>query len=224
MHRLPFKLSIRINMPNFNNITLVLTSCGRLDLLERTVKSIHPGILANTKKNVLIDDSGSEIIREKIENNLLFSNWVKLYNEQNIGQPKSVDKAYSLVDTEYVFHCEDDWIFDCHYDFISESIKVLQSNEKIFQVTFRKDDPHPIQHTNQGYGIKIPGWRNEWYGFTYNPSILKFNDINKVLPYSGKTEQQISKCYYDLGLLTASISGVVDHIGWGRSTNSHLKL
>lgn len=213
-----------MHMIDLKNITLVLTSCGRLDLLQKTVESIHPEILVNTKQNILIDDSGNRSIHEQIESNSFFSNWKKLYNEVNIGQPKSVDKAYSFVDTDYIFHCEDDWIFDCHYDFIFESIKVLQSNEKIFQVTFRKDDPHPVQHTNQGYGIKIPGWRNEWYGFTYNPSILKFNDINKVLPYSGKTEQQISKCYYDLGLLTASISGVVDHIGWGRSTNSHLKL
>ena len=34
-----------------------------------------------------------------------------IYNDVNIGQCKSIDKAYELVDTEYIFHCEDDWEF-----------------------------------------------------------------------------------------------------------------
>jgi len=210
-------------MINLKDITFVLTSCGRLDLLQKTVESIHPEILMNTKKNILIDDSGSKSIHQQIDSNKLYSNWIKLYNEENIGQPKSVDRAYSLVDTDYIFHCEDDWVFDYRFDFVQDSIDILKNNNNIMQVTFRKGCPHPVKLIN-GLNIKIPAWNGEWYGFTYNPSIIKTEAVRKIKSYSGKLEQLISKQYYELGYLTASIYGVVDHIGWGRSTNSYLKL
>lgn len=213
-----------LDFSRLQNVTLVLTSCGRLDLLEATVKSIHPYIIKNTKQNILIDDSGKKDIHNSIESNKLFLNWIKIYNQENIGQPKSVDKAYSLVDTDYVFHCEDDWIFDNDYNFIFKSLDILEKHEKIFQVTFRKNCPHPVIPTNDNFSIKISGWNNEWYGFTYNPSIIRMRDVKKVMPYSGKNEQTISKNYYDIGVVSVAINGVVDHIGWGRSTLSFLKL
>jgi hypothetical protein len=206
-----------------NNLTLVLTSCGRLDLLDETVKSIPASIRTNIKK-ILIDDSGKKDVHDQIKNNPLFSDWLLLFNEENIGQPKSVDKAYSFVETDYVFHCEDDWLFDNDTTFIHKAIDILERYENIFQVTFRKDCPHPTQPTSDNFVIKTPGWRNEWYGFTYNPSIIKMKCVKQVLPYSGKNEQQIGKLYYDLGLFTAAIHGVVHHIGYGRSTMSHIKL
>lgn len=223
MHRLPTNLNKVMHMIDLKNITLVLTSCGRLDLLQKTVESIHPEILVNTKQNILIDDSGNRSIHEQIESNSFFSNWKKLYNEVNIGQPKSVDKAYSFVDTDYIFHCEDDWIFDYRFDFVQDSIDILKNNNNIMQVTFRKNCPQPITVINN-LSIKLPGWNGEWFGFTYNPSILKTEVVRKVQPYSGKSEQMISKKYNELGYLTAFLYGVIDHIGWGRSTNSHQKL
>ena len=33
-----------------------------------------------------------------------------LVNKKRMGQLFSIDKAYSLVTTEYIFHCEDDWV------------------------------------------------------------------------------------------------------------------
>jgi hypothetical protein len=33
-----------------------------------------------------------------------------IVNKKRMGQLFSIDKAYSVVDTEYIFHCEDDWV------------------------------------------------------------------------------------------------------------------
>jgi len=48
---------------------------------------------------------------------VLVKNPVERFKLKNIGQIKSIDKAYSMVDTEYIFHCEDDWEFydSCEY-------------------------------------------------------------------------------------------------------------
>ena len=56
-----------------------------------------------------------------------------IYNETNIGQIKSIDKnIYSLVKTEFIFHCEDDWEF-YSYGFIEKSINILSNNLKYLQ-------------------------------------------------------------------------------------------
>ena len=34
-----------------------------------------------------------------------------IFNERRRGQILSIDRLYSTIDTEYIFHCEDDWEF-----------------------------------------------------------------------------------------------------------------
>ena len=212
-------------MKKYNNVSMVITSCGRFDLLERTIKSIPEDILSNLHSKLIIDDSGDSSFAHKLVTSPSFCDFTKIINASNIGQPKSVDKIYSLVNTEFVLHCEDDWVFHVDYDFISESINILKENSNILQVTFRKDEVHPsVQSIIPGVNVRVPGWNNEWFGFTYNPSIIHIGRRSLVPKYSGMNEQTIGYHYYSKGLLTASIKGIVSHIGWGRTTNSHIKL
>ena len=45
----------------FEDVTLVLTSCNRLDLLDRTLASIGDEVLDSIKHKIIIDDSGDPI-------------------------------------------------------------------------------------------------------------------------------------------------------------------
>jgi len=213
-----------------NKITLVLTSCNRLDLLDRTLASIGDEVLDSIKHKIIIDDSGDPSVKDYFTKYKAQDGWKIILNDENIGQPKSVDKAYSFVDTEYVFHCEDDWIFN-EKSYLRDSLSVLENDSTLLQVTFRADDPHPnfeeVLETQDGvrYQIKNPAWRGIWYGFTYNPSLFRKEAYDKIKPYAGKDEQTISKLYFDNGYRTAAlVDKFVNHIGWGRSTGSHLKL
>ena len=93
----------------YNDVTMVLTSCNRLDLLERTISSIPKKTLDEIPKKILIDDSADVECFKSLENenkNGYLKGWTLLLNENKLGQPGSIDRAYSHVETKYVFHCE----------------------------------------------------------------------------------------------------------------------
>ena len=213
-----------------NDSTLVLTSCGRLDLLDITLKSIGASKLDTISNKIIIDDSGDSSVRKYFSKYKKENGWNIIINETNIGHPRSVDKAYKYVSTPYIFHCEDDWEFT-GTSYISEGLDVLEFDKNLLQVTFREGCPHPVYPevnvtpNGTSYQIKEKGWRGEWWGFTYNPSIFRKSAYDRFGTYSGKREQTISKEYYDLGYYTAALTAKgVHHIGEGRGTFSYGNL
>lgn len=208
----------------YNNVTMVLTSCNRLDLLERTIQSIPKETLDKISNKILIDDSTdvqcfSSLERENKSGYLL--GWDLLLNEEKLGQAASIDKAYSKVKTEYVFHCEDDWDFS-DGDFIDRSLPILEKYDNVVQVTFRSDSPHPVcddvyeEGTISEFQVLIPGY-NGWPGFTYNPNLFRFSAYNLVKPIAGKSEKDVGIIYKKKELFTVSLTNKsVSHIGDGR--------
>jgi glycosyltransferase involved in cell wall biosynthesis len=224
-------------------ITVVITSCNRIDLLEKTIESFFKFNTYPIKKIIIIDDSGIQncintcvkYIPDYIEHQLI-------YNEQNIGQIKSIDKAYSCIDTEYIFHCEDDWEF-YDYGFIEKSLDILKTDNKIFCVWLREYqngkvvlNGHPILpeiYSNMYRRLGIFQERNNlWCGFTFNPGLRRLNDYKLNGPYSkipktdshstcGGIEAYLSKLYcsqHFYAAITTNESGYVKHIGWDNPT------
>ena len=110
-------------------VTLVITSCGRFDLLKRTLDSFFEKNTYPIEEIIITEDSTEG---KKLENLLSqyeeFKNKEKFHliiNETREGQLKSIDKAYAKVNTEYIFHCEDDWVF-LKEGFIEKSMKLLK--------------------------------------------------------------------------------------------------
>lgn len=208
----------------YNDVTMVLTSCNRLDLLERTIQSIPKETLDKIPNKILIDDSAdiqcfSSLEIENKSGYLL--GWDLLLNEEKLGQAASIDRAYSKVKTEYVFHCEDDWNFSGG-DFIDRSLPILEKYDNVVQVTFRSDSPHPVcddvyeEGTISEFQVLIPGY-NGWPGFTYNPNLFRFSAYDLVKPIAGKSEKDVGIIYKEKELFTVSLTNKsVSHIGDGR--------
>lgn len=219
-------------------VTMVLTSCNRLNELKVTLESFFKYNTYPIKKIIIIEDSGKIgcideclcIIPSNVEKNII-------YNERNIGQTSSIDKAYSLVDTEYIFHCEDDWEF-YDYSFIEKSLDILLTNDKIYTVWLRKyknykvvRNHHPVEPQIYNNMYRKMGSfkerRNTWHGFTFNPGLRRLKDCKLLMPYSsyknspltncGGPEQALSNLYYEKGYISAitiNENGYVRHIGW----------
>lgn len=208
----------------YDQVTAVLTSCGRLDLLKRTITSLSQEFWDKIPVKIITEDSADPKIFEEVKReneNGYLKGWTILLNEQKLGQSASIDKAYSLVNTKYVFHLEDDWGF---YDegFIERSIPILEKYDNVIQVTFRGNSPHLTdgylyeEGTIHEFGVLIPGY-NGWPGFTYNPNIFKFSAYDKVKPIAGRQEREVGLIFNDLDWHTVKLSkSSVDHIGDGR--------
>ena len=110
--------------------TVALTSCGRFDLLERTLGSLLPCLEGPVAKLVVTEDSGDpgvhDVVRRFSGSGLKFE---VLVNDPPIGLIRSIDRLYSHVETEWVFHCEDDWEFFSD-GFIERSFAVLKESDR----------------------------------------------------------------------------------------------
>ncbi|PSV12473.1 glycosyltransferase family A protein [Photobacterium leiognathi] len=214
-----------------DNVTVVITSCNRFDLLEKTIESFIKFNTYPISDWIIIEDSHNIKKLKKILNKFKSLNITLLHNDIQLGQMKSIEKAYSHVKTDYIFHCEDDWEFYRH-NFIEDSFKILHSNSKIVTVWLREQNDtneHPIEDKTY-YGedniqynelktdfVKYEG-ASAWHGFTFNPGLRRLSDYKLIAPISDyENECEVSDKYYKLGYKAAIFKhGYVKHIGFHR--------
>lgn len=200
-----------------SEISVVFTSCGRFDLLEKTVKSFVRFNTHHIKKYFVIDNSTNPQTENSLKHIFRdLENTTFIINETNIGQVASIDKAYSFVDTEYIFHCEDDWEF-YDYGFIEESKKILEENSFIGNVNLRKRNDgtkgsfHPVEGpftsvSETVYYLYALDYFNIWHGFSWNPGLRRLKDYDQIKPYKQYiNEQGVNEKMKSLGFRAACL-------------------
>ena len=130
-------------------VTLFITSCGRPQLLEKTLESFVKYNTYPIKEVILCEDSGIPNIVD-FAKNILRCPIIFCYNQTRMGQMKTIEKYTQLIKTSYVFHLEDDYEF-FDYGFIELSFKILNSDPKISQVLLEDE-----QHTYSKINIENP--------------------------------------------------------------------
>ena len=122
--------------------TVVITCCNRPAELEQTLTSMLACDLTGIDKFVVIEDSDCAATKDVVARLLADRSHVFLQNTQNLGQIRSVDRAYGEVKTPYVFHCEEDWVFPSSL-FLTESRALLDAFPKIHAVMLRAREEWP---------------------------------------------------------------------------------
>lgn len=205
--------------------TLVVTSCNRHDLLERTLRSFCMYAEEEPVETIIIEDGN-------LEQPAWFKSlgqlgwrrtWIK--NEHRQGQIYAIDRAYQAVETELIFHLEDDWEFYAG-DFIGRSKQILSANPHVSTVSVRSDNHHPVVQEN-GLTIQEPYWGGYWGGLTFNPGLRRKSDWTRLGGYGAHVgygtsglvhERTLSKQLLDDGnRIVVLTPGVCHHIGGNRS-------
>lgn len=176
-----------------SQITFTITSCNRIDLLEKTLNSFMSINNYEIDEFIMSDDSGDEEISKQL--NKKYGNKFKIIsNDSRIGLSKSLDNLFNSSENEFIFHCEDDWMFDTNPNLISESLSILDENPDIHQVSVRHDhcNPHkPVgekQYTSTSveYLILSQEFRSTptqmWNGYSWNPGLRRKSDYLKMFP------------------------------------------
>jgi hypothetical protein len=204
-------------------MSFVLTSCGRLELLNRTLDSFFKYNTYKFQKLYLTEDSVNKKVYKEIKRK--WSDKIELmFNKKKRGQIKSIVDVYNLIKTPYVFHCEDDWIYT-RKDFIEESLKILEYDEKIIQVWLEsRESASRLDVFNygplkkyKGIGFRKvfckPGW--EWGYFSFRPGVKRMKDYHTIGGYEKyKNELDIGVSYKKLGYYTVIIEKpAVEDIG-----------
>lgn len=234
---------------NRPKVSFVMTACGRPDLMEETLDSffkfntypIERYIITEDSMDPQVFDECNRLNREKYNNKLEF-----VFNNPKLGQSKSIDLAYSMIDTEYVFHCEEDWEF---YDdeFIEQSLSILKADPQVLQAWIRPktdrilNDIKPDIYQIGGIGVRdvlpksfmvkgaLPGGKDlivrDYMGFSWNPGLKRMSDY-KLLKngYSGFNAEHMIDAFYRshknnykvVSLSESDDQGFVKHIGWDR--------
>jgi hypothetical protein len=224
-------------MSKDRDITICLTSCGRFDLLEKTISSLVTYWDGPPPAAFLIhEDSGLIPTELGIElNRFLKRHWqieAEWSMSNRAGQVHAIDVLYQKVETPYIFHCEDDWEF-YQEGFISDSKAVLEAEPKCAVVwikhpsdrsghTIMKD----IKLTKTGvrYQQLAHRYRGDWHGMTWSPGLRRLSDymiageFSKFCTWRSNdhiiAEKDYNKRYYDLGYSGFTLCrGFIKHLG-----------
>ena len=83
----------------------------------------------------LLDHFSKDIIKDSIvigPYDHIKKKWEKklelIFNEKKKGQIQSIVDTYSKINTPYIFHCEDDWVYT-RKNFIEDSLKILKTDD-----------------------------------------------------------------------------------------------
>lgn len=200
-------------------ITFVLTSCGRFDLLAETMRSFLACNTAPIARYVVIEDSGDASVRDVVAG--LGVDVDLIVNETRLGQMASIDRAYGTVGTPHIFHCEDDWRF-FRGGFIEESAAVLDGDARISMVNGRRLGQNPVhdaifRHAPlrrvSGVEVRAPSIEASdiWGGYGFNPGLRRLSDYRRIGSFASRGhEKHISMWFKRRGMGMVTL----EHPAW----------
>ncbi|WP_426158679.1 glycosyltransferase family 2 protein [Pseudomonas sp. TSRC2-2] len=209
-----------------SQITLVVTSCGRLDLLKTTLDSFDRYNTAPIREVFITEDAGDEGVAA-----ILPAHWKEhstiFVNRPKLGQLASIDLAYGQVTTPYIFHCEDDWEF-YRPGFVEDSMTILEARPQILQIWLRSYNHDLRVHSpyiRLGAREIVDGVacyplisdKPEWQGFSLNPGLRRLEDYRLCAPFAGHGgEKALSQRYSQLNREALILEAdAVMHTGFG---------
>jgi hypothetical protein len=208
-------------------VTFVLTSCGRFALLERTLASFFATNTYPIQRYIIIEDSGDPEVFAICERFPGVPLEIHL-NRPPLRQMRSIDKAYAMVDTEFVFHCEDDWLFT-KPGVIEQSITLLEAFANVCMVLPRSPGEVgemarlPVEsESGVRYRPIDPRPHHHWGGLSLNPGLRRMSHYRRAPSFEKLgSESAASAAYKRMGLRMVMLEdGGVVHIGHGQSANT----
>ena len=190
-------------MTRKKTVTVCVTSYDRFDLLKQTIDSFMSLNTYAIERFVVVEDSAKLEMRDKIFKE--YGDSIDLiFNEINLGQPRSIDKAYKTITTDYIFHTEDDYLYFGNPHFIQDSICILEERGDVHQVWLRHLENYLVSHGLAALcgedGIRffedevlftsarvpyrmlrLPHW-GSWCGFSWNPGLRRTCDYRRLFP------------------------------------------
>ena len=201
------------------DLTMTLTIGGRQKELERSLGSIdcQAKFARVIAANDFLDAESSAVFKK------FYPEGDLIVPEKHQGHHAMMDALYKDIETPYIFHTEDDWLFDAPLDF-QHAKKILESDQKIISVCFRKisdfnfsreEEDKIIFHHGDGISYaRLDALHTQWHGYTFNPHLIRRSTLDEIGLFSFyKKERHISRKLRSQGNFVAFINpGACHHI------------
>lgn len=203
-------------------VTLIITSCNRPDLLERTLSSFYEHLDFHLSDAIVYEDSGLTGVNDRVKG--IFRKVRFIEPGKRTGQIVAQDTLLSEVKTPYVLTWEEDWqTYKSGY--FEKALDIMEANPKVLQVLFR----HPMDNNGHptlpgGATFRYLSTSYHWKGFSFSPSLKRISDYKLIGSYGEHTtfnpadpsasEKAIGSLYWQMGYRAAILKeGYVRHIG-----------
>ena len=196
------KLKISVFMQQEADITVVVTSCNRHDLLARTLESFRAHESEGRVARILVAEDGDADPAPVCQR----FGAEHFRTNHRVGQIKLIDQAYAQVTTPFIFHLEDDWEF-YRSGFMERSRAILESDPSTLLVQLRPwndNNGHPLSFAapDRSFGVLAYGYCDCWHGFTLNPGLRRLSDYQRL---GGSYERQPKTMYVVAKTPTAAL-------------------
>ena len=168
-----------------SDVTLVLTSCGRFDLLEETLVSLEAAEPNGFARRIIVEDSADEAMAGKIR--ARFPDYELIFNQPNIGQMRAIDRAYSAVETfltgPFLGTCRE--VLEKHRDIAVACVRQVAELAPKYRERLQPLD-------GRGDVLRMPADAHpEWFGYSFNPSLVRLESFRRYGPYAGHGSEEI---------------------------------
>lgn len=161
-------------------IALLVMTDGRRDYMHRTIASASCRLDGPIGPCVMYDDSGSEENHQWLRES--FPVFELVYKDTRQGFGGAIQSAWDHLknyDFDYVFHLEDDFIFNREIP-LDDMAQVLQDNPHVYQMALRRQAWSSEEIRAGGVIERWPndfhqqdGWISHRMFFTTNPSLYR---------------------------------------------------
>ncbi|MEQ1649548.1 MAG: hypothetical protein ABL898_13260 [Hyphomicrobiaceae bacterium] len=204
------------------NVTVCITSCARLDLLSKTLDTFRR--YNRGGKFLISEDSCDPVVVEKLRQS--YPGMTILWGSERLGIMRSIDRLYLNVETEIIFHLEDDWEFSGAVDW-NAALALLNARPDIVNICVRAISEMKEKYLNRSEALSTAGAsfrimhldaHPEYYSWSPNPGFLRRTTYDQFAPFSRVNPDQMSGLMKKAQLRQAFLlPGVAHHIGYGRN-------
>lgn len=125
------------------------------------------------------------------------------------GHPSALNQLFAMVETDYIFHLEDDWRFETPGRLLEACWSVLQHDPRIGVACLRGFHFGDIA-TPQGftYGLHSYGPGSPWPGYSLNPGLQDLRKVRDAGPFIDEPdfERKYAKRFRDKGYELAHLN------------------
>jgi len=155
------------------SVTLCLTIGNRPAQLRETLTSLLGQVAFD--EVIAVNDFGDEptnsVFRELCPSGTL------IVQGRQMGHHIAADAMYQRIKMSFVFHCEDDWVFETALDLPGAQALLEDNSASIVRFRDIEDVLHdkprhfkPAEHEFKGQkGWRLDHLHKQWHGFTFNP-------------------------------------------------------